>query len=85
MMSSQPKKDESVKKTTILYSGMNADGTCITVGTEEGFGIIYNPPQESDARTIIPQTPKLLKHSTIQHMFNILIPYFINIVIYFLF
>lgn len=30
------------EKPVVLYTGINADRTCITVGTTEGFGIIYS-------------------------------------------
>ena len=40
------------EEVTVLYTGMNADRTCITVGTTVGFGIIC----------VASERPSVIKH-----------------------
>lgn len=50
------------EEVTVLYTGMNADRTCITVGTTVGFGIIC----------VASERPSVIKHGKkhthIQHL-----------------
>ena len=45
------------EEATVLYTGMNADRTCITVGTTVGFGIIC----------VASERPSVIKHGKHTH------------------